>query len=174
MCTGLVIQGIVQACKRAGSEKQSVAYGDKVNAKVVLVKPDAGYYVVQLERHEGVLGFLPMCDYNIQHGIARKLLEHGEIVTATVVSVPGSAKDGRLLLHTSLLPSKRVSSKLAHSKLAQHPPGTTLTGTVSGVHGAFADIAVECGNARLNASEVQELDAHTSPVRSTLIYSDHD
>lgn len=144
----------------------AMTVGDKVSAKVVLVKPEAEYCVVHLDGHKGVLGFVPNCDYNVQHGNAKKSFEQGETFTATVVSCPSPGAGGRLLLHTPLVDTKKTSHKGGAAKGSKAPPGSVVNGTVAHVHSGYAEVTVDGVKGRLNASEVQEMDIHTSPVRS--------
>lgn len=146
--------------------------GDKVTAKVVLVKPDADYCVVQLDGHQGVLGYVPACDYNMQHSAAKKTFKQGDSVSATVVSCPDGATGGRLLLHTPLIQAKRASHKGSAVKPTKSSLGTVAKGIVASVHAGYADVTVEGVKGRLNAAEVQEMDADTSPVCFGLFSAD--
>lgn len=163
------MQDVRKACKYSQGKKaiSDLKVNDKVRGKVLLVKPDAGYCVVQLGGHNGVIGFVPTCDYNVQHSNAKKTFEQGESIAATVVSSPSPGSDGRLLLHTPLVETKQTH-KGGPSKATKSPAGSILNGTVAIVHAGYAEVTVDGVKGRLNAAEVQELDAHTSPVRSTL------
>lgn len=135
-----------------------------MTAKVVLVKADADYFVVQLDDHKGSIGYVPACDYNIQHSAAKKTFKQGDSITATVVSCPDGSSGGRLLLHTPLTQAKRVSHKGSTVKLTKSSPGTVANGIIANIYAGYAEVTVEGVKGRLNAVEVQEMDVHTSPV----------